>query len=128
MKRFRFITAGDLALILILLGCSAAFLLFTGNTYAGSRHVVVRVSGRSVLELPLEQNTTRTVTGPCGDTVVVIEDGKARVTESACPNHVCIDMGSISHPGELIVCVPNKVIVTIRGSGNQDQSFDGVTQ
>ncbi len=128
MNRFRFITAGDLALVLILLGCSAVYLLFTGDSYAGNKHVVVQVSGRSVLELPLEQDTIQTVNGPIGKTTVAIENGKVRVLDSDCPNHTCIKMGSISHPGEIIVCVPNQVIVTIRGSGSQDQSYDGVTQ
>ncbi len=128
MSGFRYATIGDLVLILILLGFSAAFVIMTPNSYAGNRHVVVKVAGKSVPELPLESNTTRTVTGPRGETVIVIEDGKARIVESACPNHFCINMGAISIPGEIIVCVPNQVIVSIKGAAGQDTSFDGITQ
>ena len=128
MSGFRYATVGDLILILILLGFSAAFVIMTPNSYAGNRHVVVKVAGKSVLELPLESNTTRTVTGPRGETVIVIEDGKARILKSACPNHLCMNMGSISLPGEIIVCVPNQVIVSIKGATGKDTSFDGITQ
>jgi hypothetical protein len=127
MKRLRFVTAGDLLIIMVLLTCSAAVFAFGRDSYAGARHVVVAVSGKNVLELPLEANAVRTVAGPVGNTTVEIENGRVRVLDSDCPNHTCIQMGAIDHPGEVIVCVPNQVMVTIRGSGS-DREFDGVTQ
>ena len=122
----RYVTAGDAVLVGGLLVLAAVLFIVTGNGYTANRHVVVEVSGARVLELPLDSDVTRTVRGPLGDTVISIEGGRARVTESACPNHYCIRMGSISHTGEIIVCVPNQVFVTIRGG--REQSYDGVTR
>lgn len=75
-----------------------------------------------------------TITGPCGETVVpigtdavyeidgargtvtvTIEDGSAAVTESDCPDHVCVRTGAVRAPGSVIACVPNRVIVRVGG-------------
>ncbi len=35
--------------------------------------------------------------------------------ESSCPDKTCIKQGRIDRPGEIIVCLPNKVTVEITG-------------
>lgn len=47
---------------------------------------------------------------------VVIENGAVSVTESDCPDGVCVDSGTISRTGQAIVCVPAKVTVRVDGS------------
>ncbi|MFQ3675838.1 MAG: NusG domain II-containing protein [Endomicrobiia bacterium] len=44
---------------------------------------------------------------------IVINSRKVKVTESSCQNKTCIKTGSIKNPGQLIVCVPNKVVIKI---------------
>ena len=78
------------------------------------------------MELSLDADVTETVNGPHGATVFRIEDGTARVISSACPYHYCIHMGRIRRKGEIIVCVPNRVVLSITG-GNENE-LDGVTQ
>jgi len=112
----------------VVLLASAGILGFgNGSRYAGEKHVVVEVSGELVMELSLDSDVTRTVRGPLGDTVIKIENGTVRVIDSACPNDLCIKMGSISSAGDAVVCVPNRVFVTIRG-GSSDEQLDGVTK
>ena len=123
----KYFTKGDILLIAVLVFFSVAGIGGVRNFYGGNSHVVVEVDGRHVLELSLDTNVTKTVEGPLGKTVIVIEDGTARVIESHCPHHYCVRMGRISRSGEIIICVPNRVMVTIRG-GNEEESFDGVTQ
>jgi hypothetical protein len=122
----RYVTEGDAVLAAGMLILAAVLFFTAGRDYGARRHVVVEVSGARVLELPLDSDVTRTVRGPRGETVVCVEGSRVCIIESACPNHYCIRMGSISHTGEIIVCVPNQVLVTIRGG--REQSFDGVTQ
>ena len=47
---------------------------------------------------------------------VVIENGAVSVTESDCPDGVCVNSGAISREGQAIVCVPAGVIVRIGGT------------
>jgi len=121
----RYWTKGDIIIVAVLLFLSVASIAGVRTFYNGNRHVVVEVDGRHVLELSLDMNVTKNVDGPLGTTVVVIEKGTARIAESPCPNHTCIHMGRISRRGEIIVCVPNRVVVTISGGSDKD-SFDGV--
>jgi hypothetical protein len=37
------------------------------------------------------------------------------VTDSTCPDRVCVHTGAISAPGSMIACVPNGVVVRIGG-------------
>jgi hypothetical protein len=127
MSILRFVKPGDIVLGGVLLAAAGVLGFGTGSRYAGEKHVVVEVSGERVMELSLDSDVTRTVRGPLGDTVIKIEGGTVRVIDSACPNDLCIKMGSISSAGDAVVCVPNHVIVTIRG-GKSDEELDGVTK
>lgn len=52
-----------------------------------------------------------------------IKDGKISITKSQCPDLVCVKTGAISREGQSIVCVPNKIVVTV-GKG---QDVDAIS-
>ncbi|MDR0531867.1 MAG: NusG domain II-containing protein [Oscillospiraceae bacterium] len=45
------------------------------------------------------------------------QSGRARVKSSPCRDKLCVRAGEISRPGQVIVCLPQKVVIEIRGSG-----------
>lgn len=45
--------------------------------------------------------------------VVQIENGEVSITEANCRDLICVKTGSISKPGEIIVCLPHKFTVEI---------------
>ena len=49
---------------------------------------------------------------------IVVRDGEARVLKSDCPRQICVNMGWIRHPGDTIVCAPNRVLIEIKSTGN----------
>jgi len=55
------------------------------------------------------------IPGPLGTTHVILKDGKARITESPCPNQTCIAAQPISRPGDWSACLPNRVLIRIDG-------------
>ena len=57
--------------------------------------------------------------------VLLIENGTARMTEASCPDHVCIDMGVIRYTGQSIVCLPNRLVVTVRGVAGEADLYIG---
>lgn len=112
----------DLILIVIILG--AACLLFIGRSllFAKSPGTMVEVSvdGKVVDTLPLGQDTDITIPGAGGGTNhLIIEHGEAYVDEASCPDKVCVHQGKIHRPGEMIVCLPNKMIAKIVGEDGQ---------
>lgn len=56
---------------------------------------------------------------------VVIEDGEVWMEEADCPDKLCISQGKISKPGQTIICLPNKTMVTITGGKSE---YDGVAR
>ena len=69
------------------------------------------------------------VQGPVGTSQVEIRGGKVRMLSSPCPNHTCQKAGWICCQGQVICCLPNKILIRISG-GEEDPSLhlDGVTQ
>ena len=83
--------------------------------------VKVEVDGRVVATYPLSKDGTYTLNN--GTNVLVIENGTARLIESQCPDHTCEQMGKGRYVGQTIVCLPNRVTVTVTGESNDSVDF-----
>ena len=56
-----------------------------------------------------------------GEAVFHIEDGKIRIMpmpDKICSKHICSKKGWIEKPWDMIVCLPNKIVVRIAGEKN----------
>lgn len=71
----------------------------------------------------LKENGIREIMGPLGITKIQIENGRARIIESPCPNQTCVHQGW----GKTLVCLPNKVIATVEGF-SQEEELDAVSR
>lgn len=91
----------------------AATRLMGANTNADTATVVIRDGEQNVYELPLNQNTTKTVTTGLGTNLIEIKDGRVHVEEADCLNQDCVHQGWIDAAGEQIVCLPHKLTVDI---------------
>ena len=94
---------------------------FSVCAYAGratTGDVVIEASGVEWI-YPLNVDRTESVKGPIGETIVVITGGKAFVSDSPCPDKLCVHMPAISQPGGWIACLPNRVFVRVRGTSDQ---------
>jgi len=56
---------------------------------------------------------------------LLIKDGEADMIEADCPDQICVNQKKISKTGETIVCLPNKVIVEVKGA--ESGELDAVT-
>lgn len=122
----QYLTVGDKILIGSLLLLSlASFPLVRAMTKAGNA-VQIETDGKMYKIISLHKAQTLAVPGPLGDTFVIIHDGEVHVSESPCPNKICIKTGHISLSGQIIACVPNEVVVRV--TGTQDAEYDAVTQ
>lgn len=110
---------GKREIILIAVVLLAAFFLFL---YSKSIHqspaalVEISIDGTVVKTFDLNQDQEYLIESSTGGTnMLIIQDGEAWISEASCPDKVCIRQGKISHDGELIVCLPNLMIVRISG-------------
>ena len=110
-----------LALLLALLAWGALRL-----TKKPGGEAVVTVDGVLVATLPLSIEARLPVGAERGFlNVVEVADGRVRVVDADCPDRLCVRQGWIRYDGESIVCLPHKLIVSIRGGG---QDLDAVAR
>ena len=114
-KGFRF----DIIIIALLLVLSLVALGFIFITRESGTRVEVEIGGEVILSLGLWQNGEYEIGD--GSNILVIENGEAYLSYADCPDHTCVKTGRIKYVGQTIVCLPNKVTVTVRGaSGGVD--------
>lgn len=108
------LTRLDRAIVLSLLGLCLVGMLRTRSTGPGDWLIVER-SGDIVFRARLGSDQSARLSGPIGETLLIVQDGRVRVESSPCRDKVCIGMGEIRFPGELLACVPNRILITIPG-------------
>ena len=109
----------DLILIASILIVAIALFLVVEMTKEEGAGVTVKVDGIEVAEYSLAKNGTHSLNG--GTNILVIEDGKAYLSDANCPDKLCVHQGKISMTGETITCLPNKLTVTVFGT---EESID----
>ena len=102
----------DIGIIAAILLVCAAALLFISDRESG-QWAVVHVDTVEVARYDLNVDAVYELNG--GTNVLVIENHQARVSEANCPDKLCVNQGRIKGAGQMIVCLPNKLTVTIEG-------------
>jgi len=79
---------------------------------------------------PLPQHGGKAITleveGDLGLSEIVIDEHGARIASSPCSSQHCVLSGPHSHAGEIVACVPNKILIVLRGSGVS--GFDAIVE
>lgn len=104
--------------VLICLGLGVYFLRPTGD------EVVVTVDGEVWGTYSLDTDVTVDIrTGQDGEQLnrLVIKDGKAWVEVASCPDGICAGHNPISRQGQSIVCLPHKVVVTVKKTEQKNE-------
>ena len=124
------ISRNDVIFLAILLAVVTVFLVVyerTGTRADAGACVRVTVDGSvygtyalgEEQEIPIVQDGVTT-------NVLTIRDGRADMTEADCPDKLCVHQKAISKKHEMIVCLPNKVVVEVTGS--EENGFDSIAR
>ncbi|MBN2654401.1 MAG: NusG domain II-containing protein [Nitrospirae bacterium] len=89
---------------------------------AGSE-VQIYVNNKLAYSFPITINRNIYVKGPIGDTIVEINSGLVRVSDSPCSNKICIQHGWIRRGS--VVCLPNRVLVLIQSGSSGIDAVSG---
>lgn len=103
-------------IVLVLIGGVAAMLIL--NRSGGSRTAVIRC-GDIRHELSLGEDGVFGFDGI--DAEFEVKDGKIRLTNASCPDKLCEKTGFIGSAGQSIICVPNRITVSVSSA---DDSVD----
>lgn len=111
----------DIIIVATILLISVVFLLVMTLSREEGATVVVEIDGATVATYSLFENGEYSLNG--GTNVLVIENGKAYLNYSNCPDHTCEKTGKIQYVGQTIVCLPNRLTVTIKGEAEGGVDF-----
>lgn len=114
----------DILLIAAVLVLALGVWIFTALTREAGAEVIISIDGEEVMRLPLGEDRELVIGEGEHTNTLVIEKGEAWVSQASCPDHVCITQGRVSLSGQTIVCLPNKLVVSIAGGEASD--IDGI--
>lgn len=108
-------TRADRLIIAVLAAVAlAAWPLASAVAGAGSSDAVISgPDGRTIVTLSSDGEYR--IAGAVGEVIVRVSDGAVSVVESGCPDQICVHTGGVSAAGEVIACVPNRIVVRIGG-------------
>ncbi len=127
---------GDLLLVvgvlLVALGLMAVRALPASS---GNRFLRVELDGVLLEEIPFNEADVEKlpIEFPAGTATVEIAGGRVRVLpmpKETCPLGICSSIGWVEQAGDAIVCLPNRLVLTVVGGEVNDvwDSVDGVTR
>ena len=73
----------------------------------------------------LDEPVTIEVPGAKYPITVEAEQGKIRVLHSDCPSQDCVHTGWVSRSGGQIVCLPNRLVITVTGGTAEADAVTG---
>lgn len=112
-----------LAAVLIALGLAVSYALTFGEETGQT--VYISVDGKEYAYYSLMEDRTVSIEQKGHINKITIKGGKVSMVFSDCHNQDCVRRGEISNTSQSIICLPNKVVVEIRGS---EQKYDAVAQ
>ena len=115
---FRKVTKSEILLISLIVLFSIAAILWnwSGDSKSSKQAGMVAVhQGGKVLEkVGLEKD--KIIVLPNGEMKIEVKESKVRVAWSDCPKQLCVKTGWIKTTGEVIACVPNKILIEIEAT------------
>lgn len=114
---------GDLLVIFaVVLVIASSFMITLFPKKEGSA-VVVTVAGDKVAILNLNDDFEQEILTEHGKNTLVIKDGYADIIDADCYGNDCVHQKRISKNGEMIVCLPHKLVVEITSYEESENDF-----
>lgn len=105
---------GDgLVIALVAMGIWGSTRVLWSNDQA--ERVIIRAEGRPFAELRLDHPQRVAVPGPLGITEIEVARGVVRVAKDPGPRQLCVHQGWLSRPGQIAICLPNRVSIEVQG-------------
>jgi len=116
-------TIGDILVVLLCLLLIPASLLAVRQVRTQATAVRITVGDQPPRVYPLHPDRRIEVEGRLGVSIIELHDGQARFAASPCTGQQCVLSGWHQHPGDGMVCLPNRVTMSLIGAREQ---YDGM--
>lgn len=99
--------------------------VYKGGAVEGS-NILITVDGKEYGTYSLLEEQTINICEGDTKNIIEIRAGKAYMSEASCPDQLCVDQNEISFNKESIICLPNKVVITVISDVESD--VDGIVR
>lgn len=99
--------------------------VYKGGAVEGS-NIMITVDGKEYGTYSLLEDQTITIEEGESRNIIEIKGGKAYMKDASCPDQLCVDQNEISFDKEAIICLPNKVVITVISDVESD--VDGIVR
>lgn len=119
------LTKGDKILVILLVVFSIVFSFFSFSyslNKGSEKFVSIQINGKEIKSVKLSKDIigkTYEIETEFGKNVLQFGDGEVKIIEASCLDKLCIEQGTIKNVGQLLVCLPNRLVVEIK---SMDQS------
>lgn len=122
MKKHDFIL-----LIGVVLIAAISFVFYHYIPRENGAFVEISINQKIYKTLPLDENRTLDIPSSGNhNNRLVIKNAKAYITSADCPDKLCVHQKKISHNGETLICLPHKVVITVKSKEKSKKSLDSI--
>ncbi len=127
---------GDLILLIVILSVGIGMLVYNnldrdengGEPMPAGNRAVIEVDGEYWGQYPLTvAHGEVRIESDRGFNTLEFDGEGVRVKEAGCPDQICVYFGRATVPGQIIVCMPHRVMVRVVEPEEADDMLDGVT-
>lgn len=127
------LTKGDKILIVFLSIFSVilAIMISSVASKASGRYISIKVDGKEIKKIQFSKDMvgkTYEIKTEFGRNVIEIGDESVRVIEADCPDKLDVKQGEITKPGQVIVCLPNRLLIEYKAGNydNEEKEIDNI--
>lgn len=124
-------TTGDKILIIFLVIFSIIFSVWINmsTSETSDLYISIQVNGEELKTIEFTEEIigkTFEIKTEFGRNVILIGDKNVRVIEASCPDKLDIKQGIIDKSGQMLVCLPNRLIIELKSRNKNIKEIDNV--
>ena len=123
LQFFKVIKTGDWFIIILFCAFIIISTKFLWNLPQGE-YLEIYKNNEILATYSLNQQITKTINGAKGETKITINNGKVRFSSAPCAKKYCIHQGWINKANQIIICIPNKISISILGGNKNYDSIN----
>lgn len=91
------------------------------------QEAIVEIGGEEKYRIDLRKDRDFPLTDFRSPVILSVKNGQVRMIENYCPQKICIKSGNAKRSGDMIVCVPQKILIYIPKTSKKDQTIEIIT-
>lgn len=119
---------GDIVIIILVISLSLTLVSMNFLKNRSNNHElkgIIYYNGQIYKEVNLNKDQEFEVITDIGRNLVKVHDNGIEIIEADCETQVCVDTKIAKKNGEMVVCLPNKIVIEVVG-GEEDE-LDGIS-